>query len=87
MAIDSLYSLNNIAAPALDGNFKSIGSLVSTLDVPISSATADKLNNTNRINIKIIFDTPQAPQLLKIYDHYKMDIKIIADFNYTINQP
>lgn len=87
VAIDSLYSLNNIAAPALDGNFKSIGSLVSTLDVPISSATADKLNNTKRINIKIVFDTPLAPQLLKIYDHYKMDIKIIADFNYTINQP
>ncbi len=87
VAIDSLYSLNNIAAPALDGNFKSIGSLVSTLDVPISSTTADKLTNTNRINIKIVFDTPQAPQLLKIYDHYKMDIKIIADFNYTINQP
>lgn len=87
VAIDSLYSLNNIAAPALDANFKTIGSLVSTLDVPISSATADKLTNTKRINIKIVFDTPQVPQLLKIYDHYKMDIKIIADFNYTINQP
>lgn len=86
-AIDSLYSLNNIAAPALDANFKTIGSLLSTLDVPISSTTADKLNSTKRINIKIVFDTPQVPQLLKIYDHYKMDIKIIADFNYTINQP
>ncbi len=87
VAIDSLYSVNNIAAPPLDANFKTIGSQVSTLEVPISSATSDKLNNTKRINIKIVFDTPQAPQLLKIYDHYKMDIKIIADFNYTINQP
>lgn len=87
VAIDSLYSLNNIAAPALNGNFISIGSLISTLDVPISSTTADKLTDTKRINIKIVFDTPQVPQLVKIYDHYKMDIKIIADFNYTINQP
>jgi len=86
-AIDSLYSLNNITAPALDANFKSIGSQLSTLDVPISSTTSEKLNSTKRINIKIVFDTPQVPQLLKIYDHYKMDIKIIADFNYTINQP
>lgn len=85
--LDSLYSLTDIAAPALDTNFKSIGSAVSTLDIPIFSTTAEKLTNTGKINIKIVFDTPQAPQLLKIYAHYKMDIRIIADFTYTFNQP
>ncbi len=85
--LDSLYSLNNIAAPALDANFKVIESLVSTLDIPISSSTSDVLTSTRRINIKITFATPQVPQLMKMYDHYKMDIKIIADFNYTVNQP
>ena len=85
--LDSLYSLNNIAAPDLDGNFKVIASRVSTLEVPMSSSTSDMLTNTKKINIKITFATPQVPQLLKMYDYYKMDIKIISDFNYTVNQP
>lgn len=85
--LDSLLSDNIIAAPPLDGDLKVAQSLVSTVVLPIGNSTGDKLNITRRINIKVIFDTPFAPQLLKIYDGYKMDIKLIGDFNYTVNQP
>jgi len=85
--LDSLLADNVIAAPGLDADFKVVQSLVSNLILPVGNSTGEKLNNTRKINIKIIFDTPLVPQLMKIYDGYKMDIKIIGDFNYTINQP
>jgi hypothetical protein len=87
IVLDSLLTDQVIAAPPLDADFKVVNSLISDIILPVSSSTGDKLNNTKKINIKVVFDTPQAPQLVKIYDGYKMDIKVIADFTYTINQP
>lgn len=82
--LDSLVTQNTISAPALDNEFKSIGSAKSNIILPLSTTQADALYDTRRVKIKVSFTTPVGNQLVKIYNHYKMDIKLIGDFNYTV---
>lgn len=82
--LDSLVTQNTITAPSLDGELKSVGSAQSTVILPLSVTQADALNETRKVLIKVSFTTPAGNQLVKIYNHYKLDVKLIGDFNYTI---
>lgn len=50
--------------------------------------TADMMKNismSNRLIIEAQFDTQPESTQIKIYDYYKLDVKIVGDINYQVN--
>jgi len=87
VVFDSLISLPNIiAAPLLDGNFISAGKKTTKLTFPIDAEKLVHLRNSPNIFIKLKFNTQNQPNYVKIYSFYELNIKLIADFNYTVGK-
>lgn len=85
--IDSLISLPNIiASPLLDVNYICIGKKFSRLAIPIDASKMKLLRNTSKMYLKIKFNTAGQPSYVKIYSFYELNVKLIADFNYTIGE-
>ena len=40
--------------------------------------------SSNRIAMRARFSTGSYPQLLQVYDDYKLNLKLVGDFIYTI---
>lgn len=85
--LDSLITQSTIATPDLDINKKVIAPKNSTVIATITEAQSDAINETKKIKIKASFTTPLGNELVKIYSDNKLDIKLIADFNYLLEQP
>lgn len=85
--IDSLLnSPNTIEAPLLDVNYICIGKKFSRLTVPVNTSKMELLRNTNKMYVKIKFNTAGHPAHVKIYNFYELNLKLIADFNYTLGK-
>ncbi len=83
---DSLFTENKtIASGMVDANFKVIAKKISKLPVPLSKSKLDLLKNTHRMVVKIKYDTYSSPQLVKLYSHYGIDVRLVGDFNFTVN--
>ncbi len=87
IVLDSLITQSVIAAPDLDTDKKVIAPKKSTVIAAITEGQSEAINNTKKIKIKASFTTPLGNELIKIYSGNKLDIKIIADFNYLLEQP
>lgn len=85
--LDSLITQSAIAAPDLDADKKVIAPRQSTVIATISDTQSDAINNTKKIKLKASFTTPLGNELVKIYAGNKLDVKLIADFNYLFEQP
>ena len=55
----------------------------SKLKIPVNNDKIEKINQADKLIIKVVLDTKSDSQFVKIYDSYKIDIKLIADF--TVN--
>lgn len=85
--IDSLISApNSIAAPPLNGNFICVGKKFTKLAIPVDASKMELLRNTKKMYVKIKFNTAAQPSYVKIYSFYELNVKLIADFNYTIGK-
>lgn len=79
--IDSIMDNTFIASGTVDAQDKVISSSKNTLS---SSLTAEKialLEQNNKVVVKSKFNTVGANHVT-LYDHYKLDIKLIGDINY-----
>lgn len=85
--VDSLISTpNSLGAPPLDANFICAGKHLTKLTIPIDENKMDLLRSTKKMYIKIKFNTTAQPKHVKIYSFYKMDVKLVGDFNYTVGK-
>ncbi len=85
LILDSLViSPAIIAAPALDGNFVCTGQKLTRLDIPVDAKKMETLRSAKNMYIKIKFNTAGKPNHVKIYSFYKIDVKLVGDFNYTV---
>ena len=84
--IDSLLTTTNFVLSApIDFNHKVIGKKRTILKMPVSEEKMNKLYNTKKLMIEARLNTAGMGQHIKIYDDYKLDIKLSGDFNYTLN--
>ncbi|RLD49693.1 MAG: hypothetical protein DRI94_10610 [Bacteroidetes bacterium] len=56
------------------------------ITIPVSVSKLQEIVNSSRILINVEFNTKPENIYVKIYDFYKMNFKIVADFNYSINK-
>jgi hypothetical protein len=85
VVVDSLlHSVNTIDAAPINSNFRAYEQKNTNIIIPISDSKMDLLYNTKNVIFKIKFNTSEQPQYMKIYNNYKIDLKLIGDFNYTI---
>ena len=85
-ALDSLFTDNLILAASVDNNndVTAITSSTQTIDIPESKA--DLLYESNRLAMVVRFNTVDANNgHTKLYSHYALDLKLVADFEYTVD--
>ena len=83
--VDSLL-FNNLVSEAPIGSNNIVSAVRRTvIDVPLPAAKLDKLYNTQKVAVKVIFQTNNS-QYLKIYDFYKIDLKLTGDFDFLVQQ-
>lgn len=79
-----LEKASKISTAALDNNFKVLNKTQSVFKIPINDNKVDLLYNTKKIILKAKYNTAAAPNYVKIYSNYDMNIKLTGDFNYTV---
>lgn len=85
--VDSLLNVpNTILAPPLDANFMCVGQKLTKLTIPVDEKKIQLLKNTNKMFIKMKYNTASQPNHVKIYSFYEMNVKIVGDVNYTIGK-
>jgi len=55
------------------------------MDMPLPESKLDKLGNTKKMVIKAVFNT-QGNNYIKLYDTYRIDLKMTGDFNFLVKQ-
>jgi hypothetical protein len=82
---DSLLGYaNTIDEAPVNASYRVIGKKLTKIVIPIDEAKMKLLYNTKKIMLKIKFNTGNQPQYIKIYSDYTIDVKLVGDFNYTI---
>lgn len=83
--LDSLFLVPQsiLAAPVLSGDrvFEPYAGRVSS---PISKTRIDHLRNTKNVLIQATFDTQLTGTARKIYDEYRLDLRLVGDFSYEV---
>ncbi|TVR41320.1 MAG: hypothetical protein EA392_01730 [Cryomorphaceae bacterium] len=55
------------------------------INITLDAGQMEKLRNATQLSIRARFSTTGLTQHVKLYRHYKLDAKLIADFNYHVN--
>lgn len=82
--IDTILTSSTIAAADVDANLKSIGQKQTIVNFPISTAQAQNLVATKKVIVVFSFSTLPANQYLKLYNTYKLDLKLTSDFKFRM---
>lgn len=82
---DSLVAASSIIEAAdLNSNFYSPGKKFSKIFIPIDQDKIKKLKAAKNLMIKLYFSSASQPNYVKIYSEYSVDIKIVADISYQV---
>ncbi len=82
---DSLITNNTIINTAdLDANFKSVGKKFSKILIPVNQEKIEKLKAAKKLMVKLFFSTAAQPNYVKIYSDYSVELKLVADINYSV---
>jgi hypothetical protein len=85
VAIDSIFSYTNTIVEApINASLRATGKKLTKIAVPISENKMNLLYDTKRVLLKVKFNTSAQPQFIKIYSDYTIDVKLVGDFNYTV---
>ncbi|MCB9335286.1 MAG: hypothetical protein H6586_04005 [Flavobacteriales bacterium] len=76
---------NYIASGLVNASLKVEQPTSSVLSMPLSTSDIQDLTLAKKLQLKIAFTTAAQPNFIKIYSHYKIDIKVVADFVYQVN--
>lgn len=70
-----------VASPVLDAQNKVIAPLESRVAIPLTTALAALVPQAQFVRLQVRLNSPAQPQLLDIYAHYGIDVKLIGDLN------
>ncbi|MCF8258430.1 MAG: hypothetical protein K9J06_12815 [Flavobacteriales bacterium] len=83
-SVGTLIEELTVPSPALDADRKVTAPLESRHTIPVPDALADQVTLAKFARLKVTFDSPLQPDLIDIYAHYGIDIKLIADINVNL---
>lgn len=81
---DTLVGTSTIVQAPVDSILKVTQKRLTKFKIPLSASQINTLYDTKKTQFKIKFNTAAQPDFIKIYSDYTMDIKIVGDFNYTL---
>lgn len=84
--MDSIFTLNTVDAAFAEGGIKVINSKKSLLKIEVTKEKINKVYAAKKIKIVARFNTYPTSQYLKIYDDYRLNLKLVADFSYRVHQ-
>ncbi len=83
--VDSIFAnTNTIDEAPINSNLRVIHKKLTKIAIPINENKMNLLYNTKKLMLKIKFNTSAQPAYIKIYSEYTIDVKLVADFNYTV---
>ena len=82
--LESLSSNQRIQSSEVDINGKTIATKISELNFPFESIS-QSLNTTKKIAFEVILNTRADEEFVTLYSDYYIELKLIANFNYTID--
>jgi len=74
-----------VSAPTLDVNGKVATPLESIVPLILTTEAAELLPQTRKVEIRMVFNTTDQPNLVQLYDGYALDVKIFGNINYQVN--
>ena len=84
-AIDSIFGYaNTIVEAPINSALRVTSKKLTKITIPITEAKMNLLYSTKKVVLKIRFNTSSQPQYIKIYSEYAIDVKLVGDFNYTV---
>jgi len=83
--VDSLLFNNLVLAAPLGGNNIVSAARRTVMNAPLPASKLNKLYDTKKMAVKVIFQTNNS-QYLKLYDFYKIDLKLTGDFDFSVQQ-
>lgn len=83
--IDSLLFNNLVLAAPLGSDAIVSGVKRTVINAPVPAEKLDKLYLTKKMVTKLVFNTDNS-QYLKLYDFYKIDLKLTGDFDFILQQ-
>lgn len=81
---DSVLASGMVNSGILDVNLEVQTAGLSKLEVPLNKSQIEWLEANKKIRVKAVFNTANQTQHQAIYSHYRLNLDIRADFNYTL---
>ncbi len=82
---DSLFGYaNTIDEAPINSSLRATGKKLTKIAIPIAEDKMNLLYTTKKVILKAKFNTSAQPQYIKIYSDYQLDVKLVGDFNYTV---
>lgn len=81
---DTLIGTSTIVQAPVNSQLKVTEKRLSKITIPLNPTQINTLYDTKKAVFKIKFNTAAQPNYIKIYSDYTMDIKVVGDFNYTL---
>jgi hypothetical protein len=83
--VDSLFSPDIIApAPVEFTNYTATGISQTRIAILVDATRKANLLGVKRVGLRLLFNTPDYPQFIQIYSHYRLKLKLVADGIYSI---
>jgi hypothetical protein len=84
--LDEIIGQGLIASATLapDGKVIETQHGVSLVTLPIATGKAEKLRQTKHLALKMRFNSPLPNQLIKIYESYRIQVKVVGDLKYEL---
>ncbi len=83
---DSIFiDANTIDEALVNSSFRVISKKLTKIILPVSEQKINLLYTTKKIVLKTKFNTTTQPNYIKIYSDYQINVKLVADFNYTVH--
>ena len=83
MVLESLLSEQIVQASEFDANGKTISSTSSELTFAFNNIS-ESLSLCKKIAFEVTLNTQPSNQFVTIYSNYAMDLKLVANFNHTV---
>ncbi|HRG37704.1 MAG TPA: hypothetical protein PK289_04165 [Bacteroidia bacterium] len=84
MITDTLVGTSTIVQAPVNSLLKVTQKRLTKITIPLNPSQINTLYDTKKAQFKIKFNTAAQPNYMKIYSDYTMDIKVVGDFNYTL---
>lgn len=77
--------INSAPLASSGGYFFANGATQSVITIPLNETQTSLFMNSSRVVIKPVFDTNSNPNYVKIFTTNRLDVNLVADFEYRVN--